>query len=80
MIIFPVPLSKFVPNEIIMTTALPDNQINPKSNWSEDKEFVAELHDRVRRYEAGSDSGFSIEAARETLNVMKEEYRKGPKK
>ncbi len=54
--------------------ALLEDQIAPKSHWSEDEEFVAELDERVRRYEAGIDPGFSVEEARSSLNEMKKEY------
>jgi len=60
--------------------ALVEDQIAPKSHWSEDEEFVDELNDRVTRYEAGLDPGFSIEQARSSLNEMKEEYFKSLKK
>jgi len=60
--------------------ALLEDQIVPKSYWSEDEEFVAELDERVRRYEAGIDPGFSVEEARSTLNEMKGEYFKRVKK
>jgi hypothetical protein len=54
--------------------ALLEDQIVPKSHWSEDEEFVAELDERVQRYEAGIDPGFSVEEARLTLNEMKGDY------
>jgi len=60
--------------------ALLEDQIVPKSHWSEDEEFVAELDERVRRYEAGIDQGFSAEEARSTLNDMKQEYFKRAQK
>ena len=34
-------------------------------------EFVAELDERVRRYEAGTDPAFSVEEARSSLSQMK---------
>ena len=60
--------------------ALLEDQIVPKYEWSEDEEFVAELDERVRRYEAGIDPAFSIEEAKSSLNEMKNAYLKGRKK
>lgn len=57
-----------------------EDQIVPGHHWSDDEEFVAELDERVRRYEAGIDPGFSIEEAKLSLNEMKEEYLKASKK
>ena len=54
--------------------ALLEDQIVPKSHWSEDEEFVAELDERVRRYEAGIDPGFSVKEARLTLSEMNGDY------
>ena len=79
MAIFTISLSKFVLDTFTMRAEIIEDWITPESHWSEDKEFVAELHDRVRRYEAGIDPGLSIEGARATLNAMKEEYRKSSK-
>jgi hypothetical protein len=59
---------------------LVEDQIVPKSHWSQNEEFVAELNERVRRYEAGLDPGFSVEEARLSLQEMKEEYFKSLKK
>ena len=50
--------------------ALLENQITPAVDWSEDEEFVAELDERVRRYEAGIDRGYTwdeLEASIEEL-------------
>jgi len=60
--------------------ALLEDQIVQKYEWSEDEEFVAELDERVRRYEAGIDPAFSIEEAKSSLNEMKNVYLKGRKK
>jgi hypothetical protein len=57
-----------------------EDQIAPEGHWSEDEEFVAELDERVRRYEAGIDPAFSIEEAKSSLNEMKMEYLKNSKK
>jgi len=56
-----------------------EDQIIPGHHWSEDEEFVAELDERVRRYEAGIDPAFSIAEAKSSLNEMKKEYRKAAK-
>jgi len=53
-----------------------EDQMTPAWEWSEDEEFVAELDERVRRYEAGIDPGFSIEEAKSSLQEMKKEYLK----
>jgi len=57
-----------------------EDQIIPGNHWSEDEKFVAELDERVRRYEAGIDPAFSIEEAKSSLSEMKEEYLKAPEK
>ena len=53
-----------------------EEQIAPAVDWSEDEEFMAELDERVRRYEAGIDPAFSIEEAKSSLQEMKKEYLK----
>ena len=57
-----------------------EDQMVGKYEWSEDKEFIAELGERVSRYEAGTDPGFSIEETRLSLNEMKKESRQNFKK
>jgi hypothetical protein len=57
-----------------------EDHIVPGYHWSEDEEFVAELDERVRRYEAGADPGFSIKEAKSSLNEMKKEYLKSATK
>ena len=50
--------------------ALLEEQLVPAVDWSEDEEFVAELDERVRRYEAGIDRGYTwdeLEASIEEL-------------
>lgn len=42
-------------------TILEEKIINEPYDWSKDKEFVAELDERVRRYEAGIDKGYTWE-------------------
>jgi len=50
-----------------------EDQMAPAKDWSEDKEFVAELNERVRRYEAGIDPGYSIEEVKLHLTQLREE-------
>ena len=50
-------------------TLLEDQIIAAKFDWSQDADFVAELDERVRRYEAGIDKGYTIE---EIENYFKE--------
>ena len=57
-----------------------EDQIAPTYDWSQDEEFVAELDERVRRYEAGIDPAFSIEEAKSSLNEMKNAYLKSREK
>jgi hypothetical protein len=57
-----------------------EDQIVPPADWSEDEDFVGELDERVRRYEAGIDPAFSIEEAKSSLNEMKKEYLQNLKK
>jgi len=60
--------------------ALFEDQMAPAADWSEDEDFVAELDERVRRYEAGIDPAFSVEEAKSSLNEMKKEYLQNLKK
>jgi len=57
-----------------------EEQIAPGVDWSDDEEFVDELDERVRRYEAGVDPGFSIEETKASLQEMKKEYLKNLQK
>jgi len=57
-----------------------EDQIVPAVEWSEDEDCMAELNERVRRYEAGIDPAFSIEEVKSSLNEMKKEYLKGSRK
>jgi hypothetical protein len=45
----------------------------PVVDWSEDKEFVAELNERVRRCEEGIDKGVSMAELKASLARMKDE-------
>jgi len=38
-----------------------DQIVSEPYDWSKDEEFVAELDERVRRYEAGIDKAYTIE-------------------
>ncbi len=40
-----------------------EDQMAPAYDWSADEDFVAELDERVRKYEAGIEPGFSVERA-----------------
>ncbi|MFI5139974.1 MAG: hypothetical protein ACHQIM_19295 [Sphingobacteriales bacterium] len=57
-----------------------EDQMAPSVDWSEDEDFVAELNELVRRYEAGIDPAFSVEEAKSSLNEMKKEYLQNLKK
>jgi hypothetical protein len=50
-----------------------EDQMAPAVDWSEDREFVAELNERVRRLEEGIDKGVSIDDVKASLAQMKEE-------
>ena len=48
-----------------------EEQIAPSMDWSEDEEFVAELDERVRRYEAGIDKGHTWEELETAIVELK---------
>ena len=50
---------------------LVESDMQKKRNWWEDKDFVAELDDRVKRYEDGTDKGFTFEEVKEELLKLK---------
>ena len=50
---------------------LVESDIEEKYNWWEDEEFVAELDDRVKRYEEGTDKAFTFEEVKEELTKRK---------
>jgi len=56
--------------------ALLEDQIVPKYEWSEDEEFVAELDERVRRYEAGVDRGYTLDELEVSINELKKKRAK----
>ena len=48
-----------------------DQIVNEPYDWSKDKEFVAELDERVRRYEAGIDKGCTWDQLEASIAEMK---------
>ncbi len=50
-----------------------EDQMAPAVDWSEDEEFVAELDERVRRYETGIDKAYSIEEVKDFLQKARED-------
>jgi hypothetical protein len=47
-----------------------EDQMSPAVDWSEDEKFVAELNERVRRWEEGIDRGVSIEEVKAELERL----------
>jgi hypothetical protein len=50
-----------------------EDQMAPAYEWSKDAEFVAELEDRVKRWENGTAPGFSIDEVKASLEELKKE-------
>jgi hypothetical protein len=50
-----------------------EDQMAPSVDWSEDEEFVAELNERVRRWEDGIDKGVSMDEVKAELERLKNE-------
>jgi len=48
-----------------------ENQIKPLSDWSEDQAFVAELDERVERFEKGIDRAFTWDELETAIADMK---------
>ncbi len=48
-----------------------EDQMAPAVDWSKDEEFVAELNERVRRYEAGIDKAYSWEELEQSLSELR---------
>ena len=48
-----------------------EDQLAPVYEWSEDAEFVAELDERVRRYEEGLDKGYTLAETETAINELK---------
>jgi len=57
-----------------------DQIVNEPYDWSKDKEFVAELDERVRRYEAGIDKGYTLDEVKAHFDELREERYKGSSK
>jgi hypothetical protein len=53
-----------------------EDQMAPAVDWSEDEDFVAELDERVRRWEEGIDKGVSMEEVKAGLERLKSERSK----
>jgi len=53
-----------------------EDQMAPAVDWSEDEEFVAELDERVRRWEQGIDKGVSMDEVKAELERLKSERSK----
>jgi hypothetical protein len=57
-----------------------EDQMTPSVDWADDKEFVAELDERFKRWENGTDPGVSIEQAKTSLDILrKERYKRSSK-
>lgn len=52
---------------------LVESDIEEKYNWWEDKEFLDDLDERERRYEAGLDRGYTFEEVKEEILKLKAE-------
>ena len=53
-----------------------EDQMAPAVDWSEDEGFVAELDERVRRWEEGVDKGVSMDEVKAGLARLKNERTK----
>jgi len=53
-----------------------EDQMAPAVDWSEDEGFVAELDERVRRWEEGIDKGVSMDEVKAGLERLKNERTK----
>lgn len=51
--------------------ALLEGQMAPAADWAEDEEFVAELDERVRRYEVGIDRGYTWDELEVSINELR---------
>lgn len=54
--------------------ALLEDQVNPSVNWSEDEHFVAELDERVKRYEEGLDKGYTWDELEASIDELKKKF------
>jgi len=50
-----------------------EDRMSPTADWSEDGEFIAELNERVRRWEEGIDRGIPIDEVKGKLEQMRKE-------
>ncbi len=57
-----------------------EDQLIPVVDWSEDKEFVAELNERVKRWEDGIDSLVSFEEVKAEIEKLDKERLKNAAK
>jgi hypothetical protein len=48
-----------------------EDQMAPAYEWSEDAEFVAELDERVKRFEDGTDKGFTLQELENSITELK---------
>ena len=48
-----------------------EDQMVKEYDWSQDEDFVAELDERVRRYEAGIDRGYTWDEVEASIVEMK---------
>jgi hypothetical protein len=54
-------------------TLLEDQIVVEKYDWSKDADFVAELDERVRRYEAGIDMGYTWDELEASIEELKKQ-------
>ena len=57
-----------------------EEQIAPGDDWSHDEEFVAELNDRVKRWEDGIDSLVSLAEVKSQIELLDNERLKNATK
>jgi len=51
--------------------ALFEDQMAPSVDWWEDKEFIAELEERDRRYEEGIEKTYTLEKTKQWMEEQK---------
>ncbi len=61
-------------------TILEDSIENERYDWSQDKDFVAELDERVRRWEERIDPGYSIGEVKVYLDQQRKERQRSATK
>jgi hypothetical protein len=52
------------------------DQLTPAADWCEDEEFVAELDERVRRYDAGIDRGYTWDELEASIDELRKKRAK----